>query len=242
MRKHILLSAFLPLLLLAQSPAQAAENGQAKRTISMVGSGKVNAAPDIAMIGLGVTSRGETAREALNENTKAMSALLTALKSGGIAEKDIQTSNFSIQPVYDHPRQQNPQKPKLPRIVGYNVSNQVSAMVRNPDSLGALLDKSVSVGSNQINSVQFSIDKQKPLRDVARKLAVEDAVRKAKLYADAAGVGLGDIINISEAGGVRPPRPMMMRRAEMAADSAPVPIARGEQTLSVNVNITWEIK
>ena len=124
------------------------------------------------------------------------------------------------------------------RSVDLDSSQQCNLASTSSDFLGALLDKSVSVGSNQINSVQFSIDKQKPLRDEARKLAVEDAVRKAKLYADAAGVSLGDIIQISEAGGVRPPRPMMMRRSEIAADSAPVPIARGEQTISVNVNIT----
>ena len=165
-----------------------------------------------------------------------MNALFAALKDAGIAEKDIQTSNFMVQPRYDY------QDGKPPKLVGYDVSNTVTVTVRKLAALGLLLDKVVQAGSNQINGIGFDVSKPDAALDEARKLATADAARKAKIYAEAMGVGLGPVMSISESTGYQPPMPMARGKAMMADAAAPVPVAAGEQTLSVDVNITWEIK
>ncbi len=233
-----------PIAFALSTPSMSQQGDKApQRILSITGSGEVKAAPDIAIISLGVTSQAKTAGEALAQNTKDMSALLDSLKGDGITEKDLQTSNFSVQPVYNRVKASSSQEPQNPTIIAYRVSNQLTAIVRDLDKLGSILDKSVSAGSNQFNSLQFSIDKPAPLRDKARKQAVNDAKRKAEIYAQAAGVTLGNIVTISESGGYRPPQPIGRHNARMlAAEAAPVPIAQGEQSVSVSVNIVWEIK
>ena len=133
----------------------------------------------------GVLSQGATAAEALAANTSAMNALFAALKDAGIADKDVQTSNFMVQPRY------NFQDNKAPELVGYDVSNNVTVTVRKIGDLGALLDKVVQAGSNQINGIGFEVSEPDAALDEARKLATADATRKAKIYAEAMGVSLG---------------------------------------------------
>lgn len=223
-------------LLAAASPAFA-EGGRMPRIISLTGHGEVRSTPDLAYVTSGVVSQGATAAEALAANTKAMNDLFAALKDSGIADRDIQTSNFSVQPRYDY---QNGQAPKL---VGYDVSNNVTVTLRKIDGLGPLLDKLVQSGSNQISGITFDVAKPQDATDEARKLATADATRKAKVYAEAMGIELGPIMQVSEAGAGQPPMPMVratMMKADMAA--APVPVAAGEQTIAVDVNVTWEIK
>lgn len=223
-------------LLAAVTPAFA-EGGKMPRIISLTGHGEVRSSPDIAFITSGVTTQGATAGEALAANTKAMSDLFAALKGAGIEDKDIQTSNFSVQPRYDY---NNGQAPKL---VGYDVSNNVTIKLKKVDSLGALLDKLVQSGSNQITGISFDVSKPDEALDEARKLATQDATRKAKLYAQAMGVELGTVMQISEgSSAVPPPVPFVRGAAMMKADAAPVPVAAGEQTLAVDVNVIWEIK
>jgi uncharacterized protein len=215
-----------------------AEDAKLNRTISLTGHGEVHASPDIAVITLGVLTSAPTARQALDANTQSMTDLLAMLKSAGIEGKDIFTSNFTVAPRYDY-GQNNGQPPK---VTGYDVSNNVTITLRKLDDIGNLLDKAVSTGSNQINGISFSITNPQAAMDEARKAAVKDARRKAELYATATSVTLGNVIALSEGGGYQP-QPMEMRaNMKMAADSAPVPIAQGEQVVAVDVNITWEIK
>jgi len=221
-------------VLLSVSPALADEV-RMTRTISLSGHGEVQSVPDVATVTSGVTSEAATASEALAANTQAMNAVFTALKEAGIAEKDIQTSNFMVQPRYNYPEN------KAPELAGYVVTNNVTVTARKIGELGGLLDKLVQAGSNQINGIAFSVSEPDAALDEARKRAVEDATRKAKVYAGSAGVTLGPVVMISESGGYQPPMPMGRVKA-MMADSAPVPVAAGEQTLAVDVNITWEIK
>ena len=221
-------------VLLSFSPA-IADEARMTRTISLTGHGEVRSVPDVATITSGVSSQGATASDALAANTSAMNAMFAALKEAGITEKDVQTSNFMVQPRYNFP------EGKAPELAGYEVSNNVTVTARKIADLGALLDKLVRAGSNQINGIAFSVSEPDASLDEARKRAVEDAVRKAKVYAGAAGVTLGPVVTISESGGYQPPVPMVRAKALMA-DSAPVPVAAGEQTLAVDVNITWEIK
>lgn len=223
-------------LLAAVSPAFA-DGGKMPRIVSLTGHGEVRSTPDIAFVTSGVTTQGATAAEALAANTKAMTGLFAALKDAGIESKDIQTSNFSVQPRYDF---SNGQAPKL---VGYDVSNNVTVKLRRVDTLGALLDKMVQSGSNQISGISFDVSKPEEAMDEARKLATQDATRKAKLYAQAMGIELGNVMQISEGSSTMPqPVPFVRGAAMMKADAAPVPVAAGEQTLAADVNIIWEIK
>ena len=222
-------------LLAAISPAFA-EGGKMPRIISLSGHGEVRATPDIAYVTSGVVTQGATAAEALAANTKAMTDLFAALKDSGIEDRDVQTSNFSVQPRYDFSNNQ------APKMVGYDVSNNVTVTLRKVDTLGALLDRMVQSGSNQISGISFDVSQPDEAMDEARKLATEDATRKAKIYAKAMGIELGNVMQVSEGGAAQPPMPMV-RSTMMKADAAPpVPMAAGEQTLAVDVNVIWEIK
>jgi uncharacterized protein YggE len=229
------LTALAPLAFLTlASPAFAAGSMQ------LTGHGEVMAAPDTAYVTSGVTSQAGTAKDALAANTTDMAQLIAALKAAGIDSKDIQTSGFSVNPnyVYD---QNNTNQP--PKIVGYTVTNQVTIHVRNLTQLGTILDQSVQVGANTINGINFAVDDPSDLYAQARKAAFADAKAKAELYADAAGVGLGDIQIINEQqGNYQPPQPMLYKATALAADrSAPVPVEVGQLTFSIDVNVNWEI-
>ena len=231
------LAALVPLALFAGMalPAYAG-------TIAIDGRGEVAAAPDMAMISSGVTTQGNTAREALDANTAAMSDLITTLKEFGIEPRDIQTSSFSVNPnyVYSDERDANGYS-RPPKIDGYQVSNSVTVAVRDLDTLGTILDKSVSVGANTVNGVTFSVADPADLYNKARKAAFADARAKAELYAQAADGTLDTIISISETQGFNEPRPYpMYARAEMA-DAAKVPVEGGELSFAINVSVQWEL-
>ncbi len=213
------------------------------RTITVNGEGKIKVKPDTASVSAGVVTQAATAREALDKNSERMRQVMQGLREAGIAEDDLQTSQFSVSPVYSRP----PRKPNVPRqeptIVGYRVSNTATAIVRKLADLGGVLDKVVTLGANSISGPSFFTDKPEPLLDEARKKAVANAMRKAKLLADAAGVELGEIMTIHEGGGYAP-QPKRMHRAmamEMDAGGA-VPIAAGTQEIRATVNLVIEIE
>lgn len=222
------------------SPALAAEDQPG--TISVEGRGEVIAAPDTAYINSGVTTQGATAREALDANTAAMRELIETLKAAGIEARDIQTSGFSVNPNYVYSDARDANGYTLPpKIVGYQVFNTVSVRVRDLPSLGAVLDKAVTVGANTINGVSFSVADPSGLYDEARRQAFADARAKAELYAAAAGVGLDDIRSIGESQGYEPPQPYLLGAMAKEADAAPVPVEAGELTFAINVSVTWEL-
>jgi uncharacterized protein YggE len=219
------------------TPSLAQESKPMPRLMSLTGHGEVKAKPDMAVVNIGVMTHSPTAREALTQNTAAMEKIFASLGASGIADKDIQTSNFTVSPRYHYDQNGQP-----PRVVGYDVSNTVTATVRKLDTLGAVLDTVVSDGSNQINGIMFAIADDEKLKDGARKLAVADAERKAKLYAETARISLGQIMSVNE-GNYQPPQPVFHSKAIRAdAAASPVPIAQGEQTVAIDVNIAWEIK
>ena len=237
MRQLPFAATALAAALVTSTPALS-ENPRMPRVISLSGQGEVRQAPDKAFVTTGVLSQGATAAEALAANTAAMNALFAALKGSGIAEKDVQTSNFMVQPRYNFY-----QDGKAPELVGYDVSNNVTVIVRKIGDLGPLLDKVVQAGSNQINGIGFEVSEPEAARDEARKLATADATRKAKLYAEAIGVTLGPVISISEGFSQQPPMPFQRGKVMMSdAAAAPVPVATGEQSIAIDVNITWEIR
>jgi len=237
---------FLPVVSLAilagLSLPAFADNAAPTPTISIQGRGEVVAAPDTAGVTAGVTTQGATAREALDANTKAMASLIATLKTAGIEAKDIQTSDFSVNPQYVYPDKDANGVTPPPSITGYIVQNGVSVKIRKLANLGDILDKIVTAGSNTINGVSFSVDDPAKLLDEARKAAFADAAGKAKTYADAAGVGLGTIISISEGSDVSPPQPVMFRAMAAKADAAPVPVEAGQLTFDVNASVVWALK
>jgi hypothetical protein len=235
MRSLILAGVSLALSLAAVPLA--AQELDPPRGLTLVGIGEIRAKPDLAVVRIGVVSQAGTARAALNDNNRAMAAVLAALEDQAIAERDVQTSHFNVQPRYRHDR--DGEAP--PRIDGYEVSNQLAVTVRDLDRLGAVLDLAVSVGSNQILGIEFTLADPEPRRDEARRLAVQDALRKARIYAKEAGLVLGPIRALSELARAGPPQPVY-RRMEMAADAAAVPIAEGEQSIEVKVTISWDIR
>ncbi len=205
-------------------------------SLTITSTGTVTAKPDQVAITVGVTSSAKTAKAALAANTASMQPVVTALKAAGIEARDIQTSNFNLQPTYEEF-----QNGKPPRLSGYQVSNTVDIRLRKVERLGDILDKVVGEGSNQINGIQFIVSKADELRDDARKAAVTNATRIAKTYAQAAGVELGRVLSISEPAGGDVPR---QGRVMMAEDRAPkaAPIEAGEETLAATVTMTWALK
>jgi uncharacterized protein YggE len=235
MFKALFAATALSLAAALPNPAQAKDE-KTIPSISLTGHGEVRLAPDMAVVTVGVLSSANTAREALDANTKSMDAIFASLKAAGIDARDLQTSNFMVNPRYDY-SQGNGTPPKM---VGYDVSNNVTVTVRKLENLGKVLDQAVSSGSNQINGVAFQVAKPDVATDAARKLAVANAIAKAKVYTEAAGVGLGPILNIAEGGSYQPPVPVFAKT--MRADAAgSVPIAEGEQVIGIDVNITWEL-
>jgi uncharacterized protein YggE len=215
--------------------AAGAQTAPPQRVLTVSGAGEVKGAPDQAQLSTGVVTQATTAAAALASNSRAMTSVFDTLKRAGIAEKNIQTSNFSVSPQYGSTRQGGPQ-----RIIGYQVSNTVTVMVDKLDKVGPALDALVAAGSNQIDGPNFSIADPKPLLAKAREEAVKDATARAQTLAAAAGVTLGPIVSLSEGGGYAPPQPMY-RMTMTAAPAPPPPVAAGEETVSASVSITWEI-
>ncbi|WP_209016011.1 SIMPL domain-containing protein [Roseibium sp. RKSG952] len=233
----------LPVMLVALgtvfSPLSAAADQAAPvATISIDGRGQVTAAPDMAVVTTRVVTRSEEAPDALSENTAAISKVIEDIKSAGIDAKDIQTSGFSIYPRYDRSPQSQNQPPK---IDAYEVTNGVTIKIRDLDKLGKILNTVVQSGANSVGGISFQISDPQDKLDEARKAAVDDAKARAELYAEAAGVELGRVLSISE-GGTASPRPVFAAREMMMKADSPVPIEAGENTLSANVSIIWEIE
>jgi uncharacterized protein len=221
----------------APSDAAAADNVATLRTISVSGEGEVSGKPDQARLSAGVVTQAPTAAAALNANTTAMNRVFAALKTLGIPDNKIQTSNFSVQPQYP-PYRPDAAEPR--NIVGYQVSNQVSVTVDDLAKLGPALDALVRSGANQLGGVSFAIADPKPLAERARAAAVGDAAAKARTLAGAAGVALGPLLSIQEGTSFRP-GPVFALRTEAAAPS-PAPVAIGEASVTVNVTMTYAIQ
>ena len=232
--RRLFAAPILALLLAAPISAPRADDG---RTVTVTGEGTVSAVPDTAMVSAGVVSQAATAAEALAANSASTAAVIERVKAEGVAPADIQTSSFSLQPVMVYPRPDSGEQ-SAPRITGYTVSNTVTVRVRDLARLGALLDRAISAGANSVGGVEFQVSRQSELLDRARQQAVEDARRKAALYATAAGARLGSVLTLSEQAGYTPPRPMY----RLDAAAAPVPVEAGQTELSLQVSATYRLE
>ena len=204
------------------------------REIIVGGTGVASAAPDMAVIRIGVSREARTASQAMREANAAAANVLAEIKSSGVADRDVQTAAINLSPVWDHSNNQRRQ------VRGYVASNDLSVRVRELDDLGALLDALVADGANTMNGLRFSIAETDGLETEARADAVEDARLKAETLAKAAGVTLGPVLEIRE-GSAGPVPQAVMRGAMMEAAAASVPVAAGELDIRVSVTVVFAI-
>lgn len=201
-------------------------------TISVTGHGEVAVVPDMATLNIGVTSSGDTAAAALAANNEALGAVIGRLIGAKVSDRDMQSSNLSLNPNWVMTADGLGQE-----IKGYVASNQLTVRIRDLASVGAVLDAAVQDGANTLNGLSFGLADDADEQDAAKKAAVADALARAKLLAEAAGAKLGPIVSITEGGGYMPPMPM----ASFKADAASVPVLAGEIGVVADVTITWEL-
>lgn len=222
----------MTMIWLAVAGSSAAQQTDDTRRLIVEGSGSVEVAPDMATITLGVQERAEAAEAALDATSQKVAAIFDALEEAGVEARDMQTTGLSLYP-------QRESGTLGVRVTAYEASNGVTVRVRDLDGLGALLDTIAGVGANRIDNLTFGLQDPRPVEDQATTAAVADARARAELLAEAAGVTLGAISEISEvSGGGGGPRPMQARM-EMA-DA--LPIAGGEVDVTAQVRIVWEIE
>jgi uncharacterized protein YggE len=221
----LMLTTALALPLLA--PLTAA----ADTSITVTGEASVAMQPDVATLSLGVTTQGVTATEAMTANSAALNVVLDRLKAAGIADRDLQTSNLSLNPNWV-----GYESGATPTIAGYTASNMLTVRVRALDRLGTVLDAAITDGANTLNGLTFELSDPKAKMDEARRAAVADARARAAVLAEAAGITLGEVRSITEGGGYVNPTPMF--RSEAAA--SPVPVAAGEIAVTTTVTMVFE--
>jgi uncharacterized protein len=237
MFRALFICAFLATTAMPYLAPEAAADEKERRTVSITVTGTIQAPPDLVEISTGVTSQADTARKAVSANNEAMAKVVEALKGNGIEPKDIQTTNFSVEPLYE--RRNHVEQPK---VVGYRARNTVNFKLREIPRLGDVLDKVVSLGSNQIGGITFSVEEPDALMDEARKKAMANAMARASLYAEAAGAKLGQVVTINEQQDFHRPFMRTAIAEDAMAASPPVPIEGGTNTLEVRLSVTWELE
>jgi len=225
---------FPSVLLLAMTIASTAVADTRTATVSVTGTGVISAVPDMATITLGVTTQAHAADQAMAGTSSRITAMLAALRAAGIADRDLQTRDLSLQPLWAN-RSNSSANP--PQIDGFVATNTLSVRVRDLTRIGAVLDQVVGLGANTFSGLSFGLQDPQPIKDQARAAAIRDAMRKARIYTDAAGLTLGPVLSISETGGGVPQRFML----ESVRSAAPVPVASGEASITASVTMVFGI-
>lgn len=209
-----------------------------EKTVRVSGTGTVAGDPDVVVLRIGVSVERDSVKQARTEAAEAMTGVIESLKGNGLLDEDIQTQHFSIHQRYDYSKGRR-------EFRGYNVTNTVSAKIRDLDTVGNVIDDAAEAGGDlvEINSIQFTIEDPTKLKMQARVEAMQDAQAKAQTLATEGGVTLGKPISISESGDYYPPGPVNLEFA-FAADAAAVetPIQSGQLQIRVTVNVTYEIE
>ncbi len=226
-----LLMLSLPALSLAEAAFYPAAAGA---TITVTGSAAMTVKSDYAKVTVGVSTSDKTVDAASKQNTAAIHAVIEALKKAGVNEKDIVTNSYSVHAEYDYSGNQSV-------LTGYNVTNQLTVLIRDMEHIGATLDKATAAGANSIYNIQFLSSKSAEAQDEATAYAVQDALRKAKLLADAAGLTLGGITSIEEATGNYYVSARMYD-SKTAAIETSNSILPDDASISASVTIVLELK
>jgi uncharacterized protein YggE len=209
-------------------------------TVSVTGTGRSTVAPDRFTFNVGVQTVANTVDDAVSQNNKRVAAVIAALKGAGAQDADIQTSNFNIYPQQDY------QEGRLPRILGYQVTNNVTVRSTKIGDAGRLLGVAINAGVNTSSGINFEVADPARGRDQGLRSAFDDARAKAALLAQAAGRTLGRTIYISE-GVQQGPQPYPVQRAmameaRVGAVSGDVPVESGTQERMYSISVTFELK
>ncbi|MFV0293845.1 MAG: SIMPL domain-containing protein [Paracoccus sp. (in: a-proteobacteria)] len=206
-------------------------------SLSITGHGESRVSPDQMLITLGVSTQADTAAEAMSSNATSQQAVLDVLKNAGLSETDIQTSGLTLNPVMNYPGNGVP-----PTLEGYSAQNLLTVRVRDMAQSGAILDSVVSAGANEMRSIQFVRADSRATEDKALKLAVSDAIHRAGIMAEAAGVELGPILHIGEPSQIMsPPEPRAMRVMDAGSMSKSVPVEGGEIAFTSDVQVIFSL-
>ena len=236
--------ASLMALMLGAAPLASAAHAQTTSTITQTiagtrldisATGEVTRVPDLAIISAGVVARSSSATGAIQQAANRMERMRAALKAAGIDDRDIQTTNISLNPEYRY------ENNLPPRLTGYTASNQVTVKFRDIRNAGRILDALVREGANQINGPNLTIEQPEAALDEARTRAVATGRARAELYARGLGMRIVRVVVVSESGGyaVPPPMPVMMEARAQAADTK---IDPGVQKLQVTLAMTFELQ
>lgn len=234
--------------LAAASPAVLAAQGAAAQDVQVTRpapgvtrldvnvTGSAVRVPDIAIISAGVETRSTTAQGAIAANRKQMQSVVQALKKAGVADRDIRTSTISLHADYEYAERQSP------RLTGYRASNMVTIRFRDIATSGAILDALVAAGANQINGPNLDIDDREAALDEARLDALKQGRERARLYAQALGLSNVSLVMVSEGGGSNVPPMPMMRAESMDAGGPPTQILPGEQDITFNLQMSFDLR
>ncbi|WP_333586330.1 SIMPL domain-containing protein [Phenylobacterium sp.] len=241
----------------AQTPAPPHARGLSPDTplVNITTEGRSDRTPDLVMFNAGVVAQGATAAAAMSANTAQMNAVVAALRSAGVAERDIQTSTLSLQPTYHYPPPPRdgaaePAVPRPPTIIGYEARNTVSVKLRRVGEMGRLMDALVSAGANQVDGPYFSVEQPDAAADEARADALRKARARAELYARESGFRTARLLTISEGGGYYPLQRDLQSivvtggrvGAQMAPPPPPPPVQSGEVAVGVTLSVQFALE
>jgi uncharacterized protein YggE len=228
------------LLVFPVAAANAQEKTPLSRRLTVTGQGEVRIKPDKADIVIGVMTEDKSSQTAVKANADASQKVQAAVKQQGVVDKDIQTVNYSVQPLMvGGGGFGGDQRPNVkPAITGYRVNNQVRVTVRDLSKMGDILDAATNAGSNTIENISFGREDQDAAENEAMGKAVADARRRADILAKAAGVRLIGILEINNSPAFRP---VAAYDNSMVFKAAATPIALGELSVTSSVTIVYEL-
>ena len=231
----VLAGAAAPAALAQEASAAAGDAAFRATTLNLTAFGETRLAPDMATISLGVMTEAPGAQAAMQANATQMSQVLAALRRAGLAGKDVQTAQLSVEPQYAYEQNQPP------KLTGYRATNQVSVTVRDLSRLGPALDAAVAAGANQAAGVSFGLADPTAAENAAREAAVKALAGKAELYARATGYRILRLVSLGEGGGYAPPQPIQMTAMAARFEKAATPVSPGELHVRVDVTGTYEL-
>jgi uncharacterized protein YggE len=235
------------LVVAAATPAFVGSNARAvdptttppEHTISVSSVGRVTVTPDVADVRIGVMLTRPTATGARDAAAAAMAKVVAALKAAGVADRDIQTGYLSLQPVYDYSK-----NGAAPTLTGYQMSNSVTATVRDIATVAQVVDSAVGAGATTIDGITFRVDDPTKAEDLARTKAMTDARRRADALAAAAGVSIAGVAQVSESQASTPPVyfPSAGGAKDAMAAAVPTPVQPGTTDVTLSVSVTYLIR
>lgn len=205
-------------------------------TMTVTGQGEIEVAPDMATVTLGVEVQESTAVDASRAASKRIAEVLIVLGRAGVATEDVQTTGLSLDPIYERARND---VDRPPRLLGFEARNVLTITMRDLDQVGKLLDEVIDEGANTFRGLRFGLQDPSVAEDAARREAVTDALAKAAVYADAAGITRGKILSLTEAGAGRP---IYEAAPRMAMADAGVAIAPGSLTVKASVTMEFALE